>query len=144
MTMTSWIATSVGIPAGGLEVTAEYRSGQQSSYLHLPYLNPILGPLFGGTLYPGSLNFHAADGVAFPDPYTARANCEDWWFVPVVIDERAVGVAARTVASGPATFIEVFAREQLAPRLGLIPRTFVRLRLLSGRQYIERNGSDQA
>jgi hypothetical protein len=123
-----WIATSIGIPAGGLVVSAEYRSGQQSAYLHLPYLNPILAPVFGGDLFLGSLNFHAKAGVAFPEPYTARANGEDWWFVPVVIDERAVGVAARTTASGAAAFIEVFAREQLSPRLQLVPGTWMPLR----------------
>lgn len=109
-------------------MSAQYRSGCQSSFLYLPYLNPILAPVFGGDLFPGSLNFHAETGVPFPEPYTAQANGEDWWFAPVVIEERAAGVAARTAASGAAPFIEVFARDQLAPRLQLTPGTWVRLR----------------
>jgi len=133
MAAARWVATSIGIPAGGTALEVEYRTGNQSSFRHIPFLNPVLRPIFGGDVFTGSLNFWADAPVAFPEPAVASVGAEPWWLIPVVICERVVGVAARKASSGNIDFIEVFAREQLTPCLGLTPGCRVPLRLLSGK-----------
>jgi hypothetical protein len=89
--------------------------------------------MLGGRPFEGSLNFYADAPVAFPKPALASIAGEEWWLAPVVIADRADGVAARKAASGNIAFIEVFAREELVPRLGLTAGCRVRIRLLPAR-----------
>ena len=55
---------------------------------------------------------------------TARVRCgaDDWCFVPVVLGEQFVGLAARRPPPDSSEFIEVFACQKLVPRLGLKDR----------------------
>ena len=65
-----------------------------------------------------------------------RCGAEDWLFVPVIIEEAAVGLAARRPPPDPSDFIEVFACEELAPKLGLEYYDELEIRLLSGRYLL--------
>jgi len=86
-----------------------------------------------GDLFQGSLNLHAAEPISFPEPARVRCAHEDWLFVPVILAETAVGLAARRPPPESVEFIEVFACEKLAPRLGLEQHDNLNIRLLSGR-----------
>jgi len=133
MPTATWLRTGDRIPSGGLDLTVTYRSGFQTSVAHIPLLNPVLGPVLGGDLFEGSLNFWAASPVRFPSPAILQLAGADWLFVPVVILEKAVGVAARKADSGDIEFIEVFARYRLALRLGLTAESQLVIRLLPGK-----------
>ena len=132
MTSASWLATGTGIPDDGVAIEVTYETGNQSSWHHIPTLGPILQPVLGGELFEGSLNFRADTPMAFPDPAIVSAVENEWLLAPVVIADDAVGIAARRADSGDIDFIEVFAREKLAPRLRLTPGCRVELRFLSG------------
>ena len=128
----TWLQSGGPFPTGGLVLTVTYSTGNQSSYLHLPLLSPVLCPVFGRSLYEGSLNLHAAEPVKFPTPARRILVAEEWLFAPVVLAEAEAGVAARKASSGDTAFIEVFAPDKLAPRLGLSPGGTVVVRVLSG------------
>ena len=84
-------------------------------------------------VFEGSLNLHAPSPVIFPEPARVQLRNEDWLFVPVVLGEQAVGLAARRPPPDALEFIEVFACERLAPRLELRDRDHLTIRLLSGK-----------
>ena len=128
----AWLRSASGFPPNGLELTVTYRTGNRSSRNHVRYLNPVLSPVFGSRLFPGSLNLWASSPIAYPDPAVVPIEGFDWKFVPIVIMEDAVGVAARRADSGDIKFIEVFAPTKLAPHLGLTPEDQLTVRLLSG------------
>jgi len=98
----------------------------------MPLLNPVLQPVFGRPLYPGSLNLYAPGPVAFPSPAKAELAGEEWLFSPVILRDSQVGVAARKADSGDISFIEVFAPNHLVPMLDLKPGVAVEIRVLPG------------
>jgi|SRR5436190_14123001 len=120
------------LPAGGIKLTVRYCTGTKSSHHHLPLLNPVLQPVFGRPLYRGSLNLHGAGPVSFPAPATAQLAGEEWLFAPVILSDSLVGVAARKADSGDIPFIEVFAPDQLVPKLHLKPGATLEVRVLPG------------
>lgn len=71
-----------------------------------------------------------AASVAFPGPAMVRCCGEIWLFARAVIEGVAVGIAARRPPPELTPVIEVFACEQLAPRLGLQDGRTVEIRLL--------------
>lgn len=105
-----------------------YCAGTHTSANYIGQLNPLLTPAFGATLYEGSLNLWAYEPVAFPKPRTDGP----WWFVPVVLREKAVGIAARTPETDPHRFIEVYAHKKIAEALKLSPGDLVAIRLMPG------------
>jgi len=112
----------------------EYRTGSQSSYLHLPKIGAFITRALGcEELFQGSLNLYAPVPVTFPDPARVRCGAEDWLFVPVVLSERFVGLAARRPPPDSSEFIEVFACQKLASALGLKNHDQVTVRLLPGK-----------
>jgi len=120
------------MPDGGLRLTVTYGTGNQTSYSHLPLLNPVLQPVFGRPLYRGSVNLHADGPVSFPAPATVELAGEEWLFAPVILSDSQVGVAARKADSGDIPFIEVFAPDRLVPMLHLEPGARLEIRVLSG------------
>src|SRR5438034_7119296 len=117
-----------------MQIKVEYRSGSQSSHLHLPKIGPVVARVLRcQDLFQGSLNLYAAMPIHFPDPARVLCAGEEWLFVPVIIEEKAVGLAARRPPPEAIEFIEVFACDKLAPRLGLELHDEVTIRLLSGR-----------
>jgi hypothetical protein len=128
----TWLQSGGPFPSGGLELTVTYCTGTQTSYHHLPILSPVLCAIFGRSVYEGSLNLHAPGPVMFPAPAKRMLLGDEWLFAPVVLAEAEVGVAARKSASGDIAFIEVFAPDKLAPRLGLSPGARLALRMLPG------------
>ena len=71
--------------------------------------------------------------LSLPEPAAVLCAGETWLFAPVIIDERAVGLAARRPPPESTDFIEVFACQQLAPLLGIKYGDALQIRLLSGR-----------
>jgi len=133
--MVRWPLQPTDAPQGSLELEVEYREGNKSSKNHLPIIGPLLEAALGcapGTIYRGSLNFHADRSVALPSPATVVLGGWEWTFVPVVILNSALGIAARRADSGDIPFIEVFACEKLQPILDLVPNTRITIRLLPG------------
>jgi len=117
-----------------MELKVEYRPGTKSSRNHLSTIGSFLSHVLGcQSLFPGSLNVHAATPVTFSEPARVRCGAEDWLFVPVIIKEAAVGLAARRPPPDSTDIIEVFACDQLAPKLGLEYFDEISIRLLSGR-----------
>ena len=71
--------------------------------MHMPLLNPVLRGGLGGNLFEGSVNLYADSPIAFPvfpAPAIREIAGEKRSFVPIVLDEKEVGVAARKVAPG--------------------------------------------
>src|SRR5258708_940070 len=102
--------------------------------MHLPTIGTFITQALGcEELFEGSLNLYALAPVTFPDPARVRCGTEDWLFVPVVLSERFVGLAARRPPPDSLDFIEVFACHKLAPVLGLKDRGQITVRLLSGK-----------
>jgi hypothetical protein len=132
-------SAAAGYPDGGLALTVEYRTGARgtrSSYLHLPAILPVIRAALGcRDVFSGSLNFSAPAAVTFPGP--ARLSCAgaEWLFVGAVIEESAIGLAARRPPPEVTEIIEVFACEQLAPRLGLRDGVTAKIRLLPAVQF---------
>jgi hypothetical protein len=129
----SWLHTGVGFPRDGLSIEVEYRQGTGSSRLHLPVIGAVITrALHCRSLFEGSLNLWADHDVEFPEPAHAHCGGSDWLFVPVIIRETAVGVAARQSHPVTGPFIEVFSCSQLAPLLRISFGTHLGIRLLSG------------
>jgi len=131
-----WLKGAPPFPSGGLTVSVEYRSGRQEAYLHLPVLNPVLAGMLdcaGGSLFPGSMNLWAENGLVLPEPWQVPVGPDVWHFVPIVLDEKAVGIVARRADSGPGPFLEVFACVRIASLLRVAPGAHMTARLLSGR-----------
>ena len=102
--------------------------------MHLPKIGTFITRALGcEELFQGSLNLYAPTPVTLPDPARVRCGAEDWLFVPVVFNERFVGLAARRPPRDSLDFIEVFACQKLAPVLGLKDRDQITVRLLSGK-----------
>lgn len=128
-----WLDDPALAPAGGLELIVEYRSGRGEGGWHLPRLNPILAPFFGGDLLSGLLNLWADHPVRFPVPIVRVAAGEPWWFSPVIIREQAAGIAARRADSGDIAFLEVYASRKIATEIGLEIGDRLSIRILEGR-----------
>ena len=133
MPTSDWLQAETAIPTGGLPLVVTYERGNQTSHVHIPLLQPTLAEWLGGTLYPGSLNLRADAAVQLPEPTIRSLGGRDWQLAPVVVEERAVGIAARRADSGDIDFIEVFGRYKIAERLSLQPGARIRLRILPGR-----------
>ena len=119
-----------------LAIEVTYRMGTRSSKNHLPLLNPILVPALRCTafsVFAGSLNLHADEGIRLPSPARATLRGNTWHFVPVVLQSTEVGVVARRADSGDIRFLEVFACRELVPVLNLEPEKRVSIQLLPGR-----------
>ena len=133
MTDASWIRKGEDFPSGGLPLRVQYREGNHSSRLHLPAIGPVLKrALSCEAVFRGSLNLHADVPVQFPDPARVDCNGEEWLFVPVIIAESVVGVAARRPPPETSDFLEVFACTHLAPQLGISYGDQVQVRILPG------------
>jgi|SRR3990172_1768901 len=129
----SWLRTGRGFPDDGIRLIAEYRPGTGTSHLHLRAISPVITAALGcREVFPGSLNLWAPEPVGFPAP--ARVSCAgaEWLFVPVAIQESAVGIAARRPPPMEGELIEVFACQQLAPMLRLAHGSRVEIRLMPG------------
>lgn len=138
MTQPLWLTGTLPFPGGGVTVQVEYRSGRGEGGFHLTLLNPLIAPLLGCSegLFRGSMNLHADAAVALPEPLEVPLHSFTWLFVPVILEERAIGLVARRGDSGDSSFLEVFACEKLAHRLGAAPGDRLVARLLSGRYLI--------
>ena len=120
-------------PSGGLELFAEYRRGNHSSKNHLPGIGSVIKKSLDCLdVFEGSLNLHAAEAFTLPNPATVTCNGVDWLFAPVIINESVVGVAARRPPPASTDFLEVFACEKLADRLGISYGQEVTVRILPG------------
>ena len=133
MSESSWVSTGKDLPTGGLELQVEYREGSHSSKNHLPAIGSVIKRAFGcAEVFPGSLNLHAEVPVPFADPARVICNGAEWWFVPVVIAESVVGIAARRPPPEVSEFLEVFACAKLAPQLRISYGDHVPVRVLPG------------
>lgn len=131
MTATSdWLRTGKDIPSGGVSHEVTYRTGSGSSAVHLKVLGSVLGEIFGAAVFAGSVNLWADEPIVFLSPAVVDAGGSQWLMVPVVISEKSVGIAARRTPPEETRFIEVFAAEQLVPKLGLQPNDRTTLRIL--------------
>ena len=132
MPSASWLLTGIDIPDGGESYEVVYRTGSRSSVNHLTDLGSILTSALGCKPFEGSLNLWAESPVAFNTPAEHRVADSMWLLAPVVIAEAAVGVAARKPPPVETPFIEVFACDKIAPKLGLTAEDKVHLRILAG------------
>ena len=134
MSAASWLAGVPPLPDGGISLTVEYRRGRQEGALHLTQLNSVLGPLLGcpAGLFKGSMNLYADAAVTLPEPWVVKIPPHAWHFVPIILKERAVGIVARRGDSGDIPFLEVYACDELVPKLAVHPGDRIRARLLSG------------
>jgi hypothetical protein len=79
------------------------------------------------------MNLYADSEIQLPEPWVALIGSFAWHFVPIVLEEKAVGVVARRADTGNSAFLEVYACDKLAPKLGVEPGDRLRARLLSGK-----------
>ena len=128
----AWLQTGTGFPSGGISLETTYKSGNGSSWIYKPWFDPILGPLLGCDLYPGSLNLWADGPVGLPSPARVSIDGIQWLFAPLVVGQSAVAVAARKESFGDIAFVEVFACQHLASKLGLAIGQRVPITLYSG------------
>lgn len=132
MSTPEWLQSPDQLPKGGDELLVTYRTGSRSSKRHLRELGSTLKSVFGTDPFPGSLNLWADSPIAFKSPAAVTVGRSRWLLAPVVIGERAVGVAARKPPPTETEFIEVFASEELVPKLRLQPNGRVAIRILDG------------
>ena len=132
MPSATWLLTGKGFPSDGVRLETTYKSGSATSWIYHSWFDPILAPALGGSLCAGSLNLWAADPVHLPSPARALVDGIEWHFVPMIIREVEVAVAARKAIFGDIPFIEVFARQHLASKLGLSFGDRVDVQLFSG------------
>ena len=127
-----WLRSGAAFPTPAEIIPAVYRRGTQTSRLYLPSLNPILTPIFGRELFPGSLNLHSAGDVDFPFPAVVSIAGQSWTFIPVVIQGRQVAVAARKGGQA-ASFLEIYSPTGIVDALGLTVGCTVDVAIYSGR-----------
>jgi hypothetical protein len=134
-----WPRLASEASSGSLGLKVNYKRGSRSSKVYIPFFNSVLTPALccpTSRLFDGSLNLWAENPVHLPSPQAATLGGIDWHFVPIVLKNEAVGVVARCGESGDTVFLEVFACEELVPRLGLSPGDSISIYVLPG-HYLE-------
>jgi len=120
------------LPTGGqiLKVTVCCGSGTAHTWTEM--LAPFLRDRYGINVEPGSLNLWADGEILWRQPFTADAGGREWELCPLVLEERAIGVAFRSNRDSP-EFLEVLSPVKLRSRLGNAKDgDRIRIRLLSG------------
>jgi len=108
----------------------EYRRNSATPRGHGKQFKPLLEPLFGAELFPGSLNLWSAKKLRLPEPVEVLNGL--WHLWPVVLEERINAVAARRSDAFEPRLLEVFSHVEVAAKLGLTPGARVGLRVLPG------------
>lgn len=130
-----WLSAASEMPPGALGLEVTYMTGNQSSKEHLSVLNPVLAPALGcanSSIFAGSLNLWADGPVRLPSPGSKTLGAFIWYFVPIVLARKAIGIVARREDSGDIPFLEAFACERLVPQLDLLPGARLNVCLLPG------------
>ena len=132
MTSAEWLRSASGFPTHGLSLQTTYKSGNGTSWIYKPWFDPVLGPILGCSLQPGSLNLWADAPVALPSPARVLIDGIEWQFIPLVIRGTEPAIAARKAHFKDIEFIEIFACVHLASKLHLALGDRVEVCLYSG------------
>jgi hypothetical protein len=127
------IDSELGLPLGGQELLVRIESGSHSAETWTSLFGPIFTTRLGVKLYPGSLNLRSDYSVEWDTPLCIQVNAINGEFCPIILNERAIGVAFRGNRETPA-LLEVLAPVNLRDRLSNArDGDEIRVRLLSGR-----------
>ncbi len=120
------------LTSGGQLLEVEVRSGSHTSKSWTDALGSVFRGAWGIELFPGSLNLWADDPIAWEKPACVGGGGKSWDLCPVVLDERAVGVAIRANRERP-LYLEVISPVGLRSRLDDLPDgRIIPVRLLPG------------
>jgi CTP-dependent riboflavin kinase len=120
------------LPADGLVVHGVLKSGTGSSKTWTDQFETEFGQRWGIRLQEGSLNIQLPAPIGWNEPLTIRISGQTWEFVPVVLNEIAIGVAFRGNQLRP-DLLEIASPVKLRDRLGTRDDGIrISVRLLSG------------
>ena len=125
------LASGDSLPNGGFARDATVRSGHGSAKNWLEIFGAQLSERFRIDMYAGSLNLWFTEPIELPNPWVISEDGIQAGFCPLILDEKAIGLAFRTQDGNP-LFLEVFSPVKLRDRLSLDDGTGVRVRILSG------------
>lgn len=120
------------LPDGGQKLRLRHDSGHQSGHQWAAHFGELFREEFGIGLFAGTFNLYSNGPIAWPAPQTfSRAEAEGFEFCPVVIEERAVGIAMRK-GTEREDFLEVLSPVELRERLNASRGDAFAVRLLPG------------
>jgi hypothetical protein len=119
-------------PAGGQTLHLTLRSGSGSARSLTALFSELFRTQFGVHLYPGTLNLWAEEPIRWENPIQLRVPGGAGEFCPVILEERAIGVAFRGNRAMP-YFLEILSPVYLRDRLpDSRDEAIVTVRLLGG------------
>ena len=105
------------LPVGGQVFEVVVCSGSGTANTWTDMLTPVLAPKYGIALEPGSLNLWAGTNIVWCEPLELFAGDRNWELCPIIIEEKAIGVAFRANRETP-RLLEVLSPVRLRTRLG--------------------------
>ena len=111
------ITPGQALPADGLVVHGVLTSGTGSSKTWTDQFETEFGQRWGIRLQEGSLNLQLPAPIGWNEPLTIRISGQTWEFVPVILNEMAIGVAFRGNRLRP-DLLEIASPVRLRDRLG--------------------------
>jgi len=119
-------------PAGGQTLHLTLRSGSGSARSWTALFSEVFRTQFGVHLHPGTLNLWAEEPIRWENPMQLRVAGAAGEFCPVILEERAIGVAFRGNKAMP-YFLEILSPVYLRARLpDSRDEATVKVRLLGG------------
>jgi hypothetical protein len=129
------LSSDAPLPAGGQPLRGKLLGGadtNSSANEWTKIFNPLFAARLDVTFHPGSFNLRV-EPLSWESPWSQWIGDRDWEFCPVIIEERAIGLAVRANRDCP-DLLEVASPVHLRTALGgLAIGTQVNARLLAGR-----------
>jgi CTP-dependent riboflavin kinase len=116
----------------GLPFSGVVADGTGSAATWTDEFQRLFGASLNVTFHPGSLNLSLRARLDWPEPFLLPDGSQPWEFCPVVLEERAIGIAFRGNRERP-DLMEIASPVLLRARLVVEAGSAVRGRLLPGR-----------
>src|SRR5690348_11933046 len=100
------------LPSGGQSLELTVCSGHGSAKMWTDALGPFFLDRFGVTLTPGSLNLRCEKAIDWDGPVNTPAANMTWDLCPLILEEKAIGVAIRANTAEP-RYLEVISPSHL-------------------------------
>ena len=110
------LLSGASLPSGGQHLELTVCSGHGSAKVWTDALGPFFLQRFGITLVDGSLNLRSENAIDWDSPFQTPAANMIWELCPLILAERAIGVAFRANPLEP-RYLEVLSPTRLRERL---------------------------
>ena len=122
------------LPPGGYSFVVTVQSGSGASDTWTTMFGPLFAQRCGITLFSGSLNLSASDNISWDRPCQLSVAAGTAEFCPVILEERAVGVAFRANQQ-TRRFLETLSPIDLRAQMALRDGQRIAVRLLPGSSF---------